>query len=423
MVELILNELNAEISSTSATYNLKLAGVDAVGVIELSVNLFKTIFLYQTDTNFEQNQIKYYTIANPDFLFNPSNSKLDASNSFGAIEITDTNLMSLKHDYIRYLSLKLFGTQYGVYLFTNEGALLQSLNDKIVIAMETNYNLLNSLNYIDGSNANLVLDTLYQRVYDYRINKYVYCYTKHTNDSFNTGQNLCRELMLQMLELDPARFENIQNPNVLQSLPFISGDTINFKIGINAAEGQELLTNVRPIPKRTYQIKIILTDSITYTIPEPSSLARVTYTSTNPSPRLKFTNYSALETYDYVLFKFSLYLQTAETNIENGQNTYVTGMLKIYPKAFIDISNVQFNNIVNGSSNYEIDASNGRMFYINRMKNVNSAANALTLEINGGDFIFNINTPMIANLQIELRNNGKLPMQYISSQNLDNNFI
>ena len=259
MVELILNELNAEISSTSATYDLKLAGVDAVSVIELSVNLFKTIFLYQTDTNFEQNQIKYYTIANPDFLFNPSNSKLDASNSFGAIEITDTNLMSLKYDYIRYLSLKLFGTQYGVYLFTNEAELIQSLNDKIVIAMETNYNLLNSLNYIDGSNANLELDTIYQRVFDYRINRYVYCYTKHTNDSFNTGQNLCRELMLQMLELDPARFENIQNPNVLQSLPFISGDTINFKIGINAAEGQELLTNVRPIPKRTYQIKIILT--------------------------------------------------------------------------------------------------------------------------------------------------------------------
>jgi hypothetical protein len=331
--------------------------------------------------------------------------------------------MSLKYDYIRYLSLKLFGTQYGVYLFTNEGTLLQSLNDKIVIAMETNYDLLNSLNYIDGSNANLVSDTLYQRVYDYRINKYVYCYTKHTNDSFNTGQNLCRELMLQMLELDPARFENIQNANVMQSLPFISGDTINFKIGINAAQGQELLTNVNPIPKRTYQIKIILTDSITYTIPEPSSLARVTYTSSNPFPRLKFTNYSELETYDYVLFKFSLYLQSAETNIENGENAYVRGMLKIYPKAFIDISNVAFNNIVNGNSNYEIDASNGRMFYINRMKNVNSAASALTITINGGDFIFNITTPMIANLQIELRNNGKLPMQYISSQNFDNNFI
>jgi len=230
--------------------------------------------------------------------------------------------------------------------------------------------------------------------------------------------------MLQMLELDPARFENIQNPNVLQSLPFISGDTINFKIGINAAEGQELLTNVRPIPKRTYQIKIILTDSITYTIPEPSSLASVRYTSSNPSPRLRFTNYSELETYDYVLFKFSLYLQSAETNIENGENAYVRGMLKIYPKAFIDISNVAFNNIVNGNSNYEIDASNGRMFYINRMKNVNSAASVITLTINStGFFIFNITTPMIANLQIELLNNGKLPMQYISSQNFDNNFI
>ena len=120
MVELILNELNAEITPTAATYDLKLAGVDAVSVIELSVNLFKTIFLFQTDTNYEQNQIKYYTIANPDFLFNPSNSKLDASYSFGAIELTDTNLMNLKNDYIRYLSLKLFGhtkSIYTIYIF------------------------------------------------------------------------------------------------------------------------------------------------------------------------------------------------------------------------------------------------------------------------------------------------------------------
>ena len=45
-VRIVLAEkgVNAEIISTSATYDLKLAGVDAVSVIELSVNLFKTIF-------------------------------------------------------------------------------------------------------------------------------------------------------------------------------------------------------------------------------------------------------------------------------------------------------------------------------------------------------------------------------------------
>ena len=86
---------------------------------------------------------------------------------------------------------------------------------------------------------------------------------------------------------------------------------------------------------------------------------------------------------------------------------------------------MSFNNIINGSSNYEIDSPNSRMFYIHRFKNINSAADALSITINAttGDFIFNIDTPMIANLQVELHNNGKLPIQYISSKNFDINFI
>ena len=47
--------------------------------------------------------------------------------------------------------------------------------------------------------------------------------------------------MLQILELDPSRYQNMENTSLMQPLPFIAGDTINFKIGINAAEGQELL--------------------------------------------------------------------------------------------------------------------------------------------------------------------------------------
>ena len=99
-------------------------------------------------------------------------------------------------------------------------------------------------------------------------------------------------------------------------------------------------------------------------------------------------------------------------------------MLKIYPKAFYN-DDLSFNNIINGNSNYEVDSPNGRMFYIQNFKNVNSAANALTISVNAttGDFAFNIDTLMIANLQLELYNNGKLPIQYISSKNFDINFI
>jgi hypothetical protein len=428
MVELILNELNTEITAAKALINGKiviLEGIDACGVIELSVNLFKTLFFYQTDALFDDNQVKYYTSYNPDFIFNAAESKLDHNLSFGAIEVTNTNRMFLTDDFIRYLAVKLFGTFNGVDLFVNEVELEQSLYEKITLSMETNYATINSLNYIDGSNVNLLLDTKYTKAYDYRIDRYVYCYTKYTTDSFNTKQNLCRELMLQILQLDPARFQNIQNTSSMQPLPFIAGDTINFKIGINAAEGQELLTNVDPILKRTYQIKIILTDTIYKTIPDPETKAIVNYIQSNPFPTLNFTNYSDLETYDYILFKFSLYLQTEENNIEQGINAYTTGIIKIYPKAFNGINTFEFSNNINGNSNYEIDASDSRMFYINDMTNINSAANVLSITIDSttGDFMFNIDTTMIVNFQMELQNNGKLPIQYISSKHFDINFI
>jgi hypothetical protein len=427
MVELILNELNTEITATKALIDGKmvyLGDVDACGVLEMSVNMFKSLFLYQTDSELVGQDIKYYTIYNPDFLFNPADSKLDKPQSFGAIAQMNTDTMYLKTDFIRYLALKLFGTHYGVDLFVNEDELVQEMYDRIAVAMGVNYELIDSLNYIDGTNANLTLDTQYKKVYDYRIERYVHCYTRYATDAFNTNKNLCRELMLQLVALDPARFQNIQNTSYMQPLPFIAGDSINFKIGINAASGQELLTGVAPIPKRTYQIKIILTDTIYGTLPDPETKAIVNYVQSAPSPTLNFTNYANLEAYDYVLFKVGLYLQTAETNIENGVNAYVTGIVKIYPKAFYN-SDLSFNNTINGSSNYEIDSPNGRMFYIHRLKNVNSAASALSISVNAttGDFAFNIDTPMIANLQIELQNNGKLPIQYISSKNFDINFI
>lgn len=427
MVELILNELNTEITATKALIDGKivyLGVVDACGVLEMSVNMFKTLFLYQTDSELVGQDIKYYTIYNPDFLFNPADSKLDKPQSFGAIAQMNTDTMYLKTDFIRYLALKLFGTHYGVDLFVNEEELVQEMYDRIAVAMGINYELIDSLNYIDGTNANLTLDTQYKKVYDYRIERYVHCYTRYATDAFNTNKNLCRELMLQLVALDPARFQNIQNTSYMQPLPFIAGDSINFKIGINAASGQELLTGVAPIPKRTYQIKIILTDTIYGTLPDPETKAIVNYVQSAPSPTLNFTNYANLEVYDYVLFKVGLYLQTAETNIENGINSYVTGIIKIYPKAFYNCD-LSFNNIINGSSNYEIDSQNSRIFYIHRLKNVNSAADALSISVNAttGDFVFNINTSLIANLQIELCNNGKLPIQYISSKNFDINFI
>jgi hypothetical protein len=316
----------------------------------------------------------------------------------------------------------LFGTHYGVDLFTNESELVDSLSTNIETNMNANYSSMSSLNYIDGSNENVLADTYVQKVYDYRIDRYVHTQTKYTTDDFDSENNLCRELLLQLIEHDPVRFQDIQATDKPQQLPFIVGDAINFKIGIHASEGQELLTGVAPIPVRTYQIKIVLKNTPYKTIPMPETTAIVNYIQASPFPRLQFINFNDLEMFDFILFKFSIYLQSEEIN---NVNSYVTGMMQIYPKAFNGNITFPFSNVINGNSNYQIDSSHNRMFYIQNMENVNLAADLLSITVNAssGEFVFNINTPNTLHLQVELQNNGKLPIQYISSKNFDINFI
>ena len=425
MVELVLNQLNSEVTTNTALIGktVVLDGIDACAIIEMSLELFKTLFLYQTDEFFDTTKTKFFTVYNPDFIFNPADARLDSAESFGAIATTNT--MNIKNDFLLYIALKLFGTHQAVDLFSNKTELVTTLYNNIADIMSINYASFDSLNYINGVNANLIADTQLRKVYDYRISRYVYTYMKYTIDSFDTDNNLCRELMLQLLNLDPVRFQNIPNSDKIHPMPFIVGDTISFKIGIHSADGQELVTGVDIIPLRTYQIKIILKNTIYKTLPLPETKAIVNYIQSNPYPLINFTNYNDLELYDYVLFKFSAYLQNAENNNEIGIIAYVTGNIQIYPKAFEETITFPFNNIINENSNYQVVSNYNRMFYIHNMTNVNSAADALSITVDSstGDFIFNIITTMIVHFQIELQNNGKVPIECISSKNFDINFI
>ena len=285
-----------------------------------------------------------------------------------------------------------------------------------------------SYNYIDGNSPDITTNTQLEQVYDYRIDRYVYKYTKYTTDTFYTTDNLCRELFLQLSALASDRFNDISNSTTPQPLPFIAGDIITFKISIRAANGQELITKAQPIPVRTYQVKILLNNDAYKELLTPQTKASVQYVQGNAFPRLNFTNYNELEMYDFTLFSFLAYFQTAATNVNNGGISYVTGMIQIYPKAFNGTTTFPFNNDINGNSNYETTTIN-RMFYIHNMANVNSAADLLSITVNTttGDFIFNINTDMnitrIVQLQVELQNNGKLLTQNIASKNFDINFI
>jgi hypothetical protein len=156
-----------------------------------------------------------------------------------------------------------------------------------------------------------------------------------------------------------------------------------------------------------------------------------------------------LEYFDYSLFRFSIFVQTAHEN--NVTNTITPnfskcciGQIQIYPKAFLpstsNISNTPYllTNEINGNTNYQIAsnleiAPNGRMFYSSNYMNT-GLAEILTIKCNynatDNNYVFkfefnkfnnSIEIPIIYSIQVELLNPGKLNKSDIKTINFTNN--
>ena len=170
MVNIVLDAFDADITlSEMALLKGKiflLKGVDACAVFEMSVSLLKSMFLYQTNAEFNLSTLKYYIQNNPDFFFNPSTAQLNHPKAFGAISSADSNglyssdTMVLKYDFIRYLSLKLFNTINGVDLFVNIDELLEDISSKLNQVMKKNMDILKYNDLIYGTNPNLMSNGL-----------------------------------------------------------------------------------------------------------------------------------------------------------------------------------------------------------------------------------------------------------------------
>ena len=113
-----------------------LTGFDATGVLYISKTLMNEVFTVKLvgDLNDLNNvNITYFT--NMDkwtdgFVINSANAMMDHAQSNGAIYSFETReKMLLKHDFIRYIAFKMFGTVQAVDLFANEANLVSSLND------------------------------------------------------------------------------------------------------------------------------------------------------------------------------------------------------------------------------------------------------------------------------------------------------
>jgi hypothetical protein len=276
-INFVLEEFNSEITlDLSGAMTSVLAptlDVSASAIIYVPQSVLKETFKFQTDavdlTNDAIDDLKYFVhkdtyLASVDLSRNPADAMLDASgvqhlldDGAGNTSIGQTtsqgtpyalNKMFVCHDFVRYLAKKLFNTHFGVDLFNNEAELLQNIRYKCssLDPSGTLTNIVNVLTAADVSNNEL----------DGSLNGLNYM-----TDATNDNTNLTRVLMQQMkhTQAGRARFAtDISGTDLPQGLPFRIGDSISFKLTINPAADQHLLTDVTAFGGRSYEIKYVL---------------------------------------------------------------------------------------------------------------------------------------------------------------------
>lgn len=228
-------------ASSTAVYQVKLSDM---------LNVFK----FQTDSfdvnNVDASDIKYYVFsADPNWptnlVINPAHAHTLSAPILVDAEIPDNKKM-VKHDFVRYLAQQLFNTPYGVDLFSNETELLENIVTKGAEAHDGIKSALAAVNTSTATGTGTGTDGAG--------NKYL------TNGYSTSTSNFSRELMRQIAHHAPARFAATVNSSGIQSVPLALGDTINFKVSITPAAGQNDLTSRPAFNTRNYKIQLLLTN-------------------------------------------------------------------------------------------------------------------------------------------------------------------
>lgn len=247
-------------------------GNDADSVFYVRLSDMLSVFKFRTPTTgsgslseaiFDSSSdIQYYVFRKcwPTSLkINPSHAMLDQNDSSGML--TDggggssggftANKSLVKHDFIRYISLHLFNTIHGVDFLCNESDMLENITYYGEVAR---VGIMSVLDTVGTLSADITMAA------DVSGNRYL------TNIA--TGNtNISRELLRQISIAVPERLEPIDSGNnggggSLLSVPLQENDTLNIKIVMEASPGQHTLTNVAAIPARSYNIKLIMKNTV-----------------------------------------------------------------------------------------------------------------------------------------------------------------
>jgi hypothetical protein len=271
-IDFIVDNFNTEITldvSGNLFKSLVTMDVSAITDLYVDASLVRLAFLIQTDASdvvdVSGSDIKYFinresfwsTDASHSFAINAADAQIDAANTAPLVPIMDGSAFPEKnmvcHDFVRYLSLKLFNTAYGVDLFNNELELLDDIRLKSQKVWSVIDKELAKYHVEDYSNLSSVVG-IGNVNYDDQVS-HAGTYGLGNLKYYVNTDNICKKLLDQMAQQNPARLTTIQNTTEIQSLPFIGGDTISLKLTIKPAVGQENLTGVSAFGARTFRIR------------------------------------------------------------------------------------------------------------------------------------------------------------------------
>ena len=273
----VLTDLSSAVTLTQTgnltSQVLSISG-DAVAVFLVKTSEIKKVFQFETDAinvnDLSAQDMKFYvdmsswpSALNP---LNPANAMMDVPvYSSGAISSIskisgaayDHNKALVKHDFIRYIAQRMFNTYQAVDLFNNQLGVIQNIETVCdgSAAGHSWHDISAALYSVstNGTNPGLLVDNNG---------------LKYMTVATTTPDNLSRELFLQIVGNQPDRLtanadgsSRVLGSADRQDMLFYDGDTINFNLTISAAAGQETvsgLSNISPIPSRTYVIKLLL---------------------------------------------------------------------------------------------------------------------------------------------------------------------
>jgi len=238
-------------------------------------NVFKFATAVNTLTSISQSDLKYYINMDssggyPDtYIINVSNSMCDYTfQTNGATDTSyknttyqtnssnstyDSTKMLLKHDYLRYLSDKLFGSRFGLGFINNTIELQEEISSKSqdvwIDSIKPTLDVIST----SGTHADLTISAS----------------GNYMTNSNTTEDNIGREIINSILVNASDRFTDLnptEDATLRISIPFLDGDTIQFVSTIIANQDQHLLTggNVS-IPSRNYKMVLRMVSDSDFT--------------------------------------------------------------------------------------------------------------------------------------------------------------